>query len=343
MTISSNVWMIHGYSPHSEKMPFGFCLPILLAVPSGKLAIQVGDDGILPYFTVAEVSPSDLELVKLPSQILCSPQKDRVLCFVQPDGEVIAGDASAVRQKLFSYAARTDADPATILQIADLYGEKELAHLVESQLLNTAARERLNTGGFEASLASAALYEIAVDRIKGQKDALQAFRAVVRATRFIRGWNIETIPASVLNPLIEATKLSIDELQSSLEARQPLRATSETLRQSSVKLTTEYQISLCVIEIASRSPSRICSFSEARRLIPKMLPLTEYDLSPSPSQEGRARWEQRINNIKSNYQNPGNFIYRGLLQHVPRVGYKATDKGLEYLRKFKASHSAATA
>jgi hypothetical protein len=38
-------------------------------------------------------------------------------------------------------------------------------------------------------------------------------------------------------------------------------------------------------------------------------------------------WHQIVRNIKSHDKDEGNAIYEGLLEHIPRVGYKVTKKG----------------
>lgn len=42
-------------------------------------------------------------------------------------------------------------------------------------------------------------------------------------------------------------------------------------------------------------------------------------------------WEQQMRNIKSHDKEDDNFIFKGLLIHVPRVGYKITDLGRRFL------------
>ena len=44
-------------------------------------------------------------------------------------------------------------------------------------------------------------------------------------------------------------------------------------------------------------------------------------------------WHQLIRNIRSHHDVDGNFIERGLLEHVSRRGYRATELGRKLLRK----------
>lgn len=96
---------------------------------------------------------------------------------------------------------------------------------------------------------------------------------------------------------------------------------------------TEYDVALAVLKIASANPSGICSLNQARNEIPNYLQLSADDLADSETRPGEPMWHQQIRNIQSHHAAEGNFIYDGLLEHVPGGGYRITEKGLKFLQK----------
>ena len=44
-------------------------------------------------------------------------------------------------------------------------------------------------------------------------------------------------------------------------------------------------------------------------------------------------WQQIVRNIKSHDRASGNFIANGLLVHVPKIGYRITHAGRDYLTR----------
>jgi hypothetical protein len=98
------------------------------------------------------------------------------------------------------------------------------------------------------------------------------------------------------------------------------------------KLTGEYILATCVARIAATKPDGVCTFAEARAQIPKMVALTPYDREPSPSQPGRQRWDQRVNNINSNKRSGRNFVLAGRLVPIKDVGYRITEIGRDWLK-----------
>jgi hypothetical protein len=52
----------------------------------------------------------------------------------------------------------------------------------------------------------------------------------------------------------------------------------------------------------------------------------------SGTRPGEPMWHQIVRNIKSHDAANGNFIERGLLEHIPRVGYRITTAGRARLR-----------
>lgn len=94
---------------------------------------------------------------------------------------------------------------------------------------------------------------------------------------------------------------------------------------------TEDDIAIGVMLIANAQANDICTFKRAYSEIPTVVKLSGGNLAPSETRPGELMWEQLVRNIKSHDKSPDNFIRRGLLEHVPRVGYRITPKGRKYL------------
>lgn len=95
---------------------------------------------------------------------------------------------------------------------------------------------------------------------------------------------------------------------------------------------TEDDIALCVARIAKGRADKLCTFNRARLEIPTMIALSKGDLEVSIARPGEPMWHQLIRNIKSHDGDDGNWIDRGLLEHVTRRGYCVTPKGEQYLK-----------
>jgi hypothetical protein len=96
---------------------------------------------------------------------------------------------------------------------------------------------------------------------------------------------------------------------------------------------TEDDIALCVARIAKGRADKLCTFNRARKEIPGMIRLSKGDLEMSIARPREPMWHQLIRNIKSHDGADGNWIDRGLLEHVRRKGYTVTPKGEAYLAK----------
>lgn len=96
---------------------------------------------------------------------------------------------------------------------------------------------------------------------------------------------------------------------------------------------TEEDISIAVARIAKSRKDGICSHRRARAEIPNLVALNADDRAPSQTRKGEQMWHQLVRNIKSHHQADGNFIERGLLESVPRVGYRITPVGIKFLEK----------
>lgn len=99
---------------------------------------------------------------------------------------------------------------------------------------------------------------------------------------------------------------------------------------------TEEEVARLVVEIASEQRDGIARFSRIRREVPQRYRLSSADLARSVTRPNEAMWEQKMRNIKSHYESPGNFIYEGYLQHVRGVGYRVTEKGRKILKRHAA-------
>jgi len=97
--------------------------------------------------------------------------------------------------------------------------------------------------------------------------------------------------------------------------------------------TTENEVALAVLKIAASNPTHTCTFDQARDEVPSHVHLSADDLQESTTRVGEPLWHQLIRNIQSHHEADGNFIYDGLLEHVPNIGYRATPTGLAHLSK----------
>lgn len=340
MTRESSSWKVFGFSSHSEEPKTGFALPVLSRGGDSDLYVQVKKDQLLDVFDLQKVDRGSIEVMQLDQVVYCSPEVEQIICFITHSAAPIAGGVSETKHDLMKLLLDTDLDTAIRLQIAEILGSQDFARSLESRFVNEAISAGISTIGLEASIGASALFDIIALNVRRGSDPASHRAIAAKASRVVRGWNVASLSERDLREVVEACGASVEALQAALDARRPLHATNETLQQPAKSLTTEYQISLCVLQIAGQSDDLVCSFKKARQLIPNMIPLTPYDLSKSPTQ-GRPRWHQRLNNIQSNHKTPRNFIRRGLLEHVRGIGYRATAAGMNYLRDFKAHHSAA--
>ena len=96
-------------------------------------------------------------------------------------------------------------------------------------------------------------------------------------------------------------------------------------------MTIENKIALGVLKIAAGQPNGLASFRRCRSDIPKHVNLDAADTAPSQTRKGEQMWHQIVRNIKSHAKDEGNYINEGLLEHVPRVGYRITAAGRKRL------------
>jgi hypothetical protein len=98
---------------------------------------------------------------------------------------------------------------------------------------------------------------------------------------------------------------------------------------------TETDVATAILRIAAGQRNGVCTFNQARALIPGMLTLSADDLTRSKTRRREPMWHQQIRNIQSHYQSDDNFIALGYLQHVSRTGYSITPSGRNYLNNLK--------
>ena len=99
---------------------------------------------------------------------------------------------------------------------------------------------------------------------------------------------------------------------------------------------TEEEVAFIVVQIAAGRRDGIASFERIRAEIPRRYRLSPADLTQSETRRNEAIWEQKIRNIKSHYKSPSNYIHDGYLEHVPRVGYRVTNRGLRLVERHAA-------
>jgi hypothetical protein len=99
---------------------------------------------------------------------------------------------------------------------------------------------------------------------------------------------------------------------------------------------TEEKVALIAVQIGAERIDGIASYDSLRREVPSRHRLSAADLQQSVTRQNEAMWEQKIRNIKSHFEAPGNFIYEGYLEHVPRVGYRVTALGRQLARRHAA-------
>lgn len=89
----------------------------------------------------------------------------------------------------------------------------------------------------------------------------------------------------------------------------------------------EERIAAGVLKIAAAHPKGKATFNACRAQIPSLVNLTSDDLAPSPTRSGEPMWHQTVRNIRCHHAEDSNYIARGYLEHIPRVGYRITPAG----------------
>lgn len=96
-------------------------------------------------------------------------------------------------------------------------------------------------------------------------------------------------------------------------------------------MSRENQIAVVVMKIADGQHSGVATFKRCYAEVPNRLQLSAAEKSLSVARRGEPMWHQLVRNIRCHHDADGNFIERGLLEHVPKVGYRITPAGRTYL------------
>lgn len=96
---------------------------------------------------------------------------------------------------------------------------------------------------------------------------------------------------------------------------------------------SEEEVSVAVARIAKSRKDGVCSHRRARAEVPNYLALSAGDRAPSQTRKGEQLWHQLVRNIKCHHDVDGNFIQMGILESVPRVGYRITPAGMKFLAR----------
>lgn len=96
-------------------------------------------------------------------------------------------------------------------------------------------------------------------------------------------------------------------------------------------MSRETEIAKAVMKIAASQANGIATFNRCRAEVPTHVRLTSTERTLSSTRRGEPMWHQIVRNIRSHHDADGNFIERGLLRHVPRVGYEITAAGRRWL------------
>jgi len=95
--------------------------------------------------------------------------------------------------------------------------------------------------------------------------------------------------------------------------------------------TTELELSRVVLEILAEMPNGSAAISQLIGRIPQRIALTAEDLAQSETRPNEAVWEQRVRNITSHKNTPGNYIYEGFLEQIAG-GLRITEAGRLHLQ-----------
>jgi len=80
---------------------------------------------------------------------------------------------------------------------------------------------------------------------------------------------------------------------------------------------TEAEIADIVIAYLNDKTTREATYTELVKEIPSRVQLSEDDLRRSPTRPNEAIWKQKVRNITSHKDSPGNAIYEGRLIATP--------------------------
>ena len=96
-------------------------------------------------------------------------------------------------------------------------------------------------------------------------------------------------------------------------------------------MSRENAIAKAVMQIASSQSNGIATFKRCYSEVPNYLALTAAERATSWTRPREPMWHQLVRNIRSHHDADGNFIDRGFLRHIPRIGYEITAAGRRWL------------
>jgi len=95
----------------------------------------------------------------------------------------------------------------------------------------------------------------------------------------------------------------------------------------SSNITSENEIAQAVVDILATTTSGEATLAYLRKRIPNRVQLTSDDMIQSQTRPREALWEQRLRNIKSHHNSPGNYIAEGWLVAPSRGRLRITPQG----------------
>ena len=94
--------------------------------------------------------------------------------------------------------------------------------------------------------------------------------------------------------------------------------------------STENEIAEAVLRYLAGKSDGMATMRTIIANVPKHMVLTTADQQTSSTRPNEEMWEQKVRNITSHHKSPGNFVYEGYLERLPRK-LKITDKGRRYI------------
>ena len=340
--MSRDDWEAVGYAPLTGERAIGFVQPILTQTGSNKHYIQIAWDDAFGTFSLLETQISREEIVFLKSAIACSPYRERIVGFSFPNGTVSVNHLSVLSAELGRYMVSADVDTSIRVQIAELLGDQVYASKMDQAFIQGLGDQLSAKVTYTRSVGASRLYTLCASSLRSNRDVHRDLGIINKACARLSDWNLDSLGDGLKASLLKVVSTSEESLRQQLayfKAEATLSAVEAALGRKLWSARTpsekapESAIATGVALIARERSDGICTFEEARRVLPQMIDFSEYDLSPSPSQSGRSRWDQRLNNIKSNHKTGSNFVRQGLLKHIRRCGYQITQKGLDYLHE----------
>ena len=96
-------------------------------------------------------------------------------------------------------------------------------------------------------------------------------------------------------------------------------------------MATENDVARGVMIIAAAQPNGVATFARCKKEIPNIVNLSAANKAQSKTRPNEPMWHQLLRNIKSHHISDENYIARGWLVHIPRVGFRITPTGRKQL------------